>query len=215
MGTDFLMIAKRNILALSMKTIHLFDQYDLDSLFLKKTNEVNDLISEWPDAYFAPEQIEMHISGLKNDQELKLPQLDFLNGRQELCERIYPVSVYQPGRNNKAKVKVSVLIIHYAFNGQTYLLGCRPPIDVPAPIGEWQADTVSQHISVEYMDYEKYPKKTLAAHQEYAVGLQRCYESLQTAFAEFNNRLDDIIKTAISQKSGEMDDMHRLLALLR
>ncbi|MCF2488600.1 hypothetical protein [Dyadobacter sp. CY347] len=198
-----------------MKNIQLFSQYDLDALFLKKTNEVNDLIEEWPDAYFAAEQIDTHISALKSNQQLVLPELDFLNGRHDLCERIYPVSVYQPGRNNKSKVRVSVLIVHYAFAGQTYLLGCRPPVEVPEPIGEWQADSLSHQISVEYMEYEKYPKKTLAAHQEYAAGLQRCYESLQSEFTTFNNRLDTIIETAISKKRSEMDDMHRLIALLR
>lgn len=194
-----------------MQKIKLFSQYDLDAIFLKTRREIFDQLRQWPERYFDSEQIQSHIEALKKPLQLNLPDIDFKKGNQVLAERIYPASVFQPGNKSNSKFRVTVLIFQYPAEGQLYLLGCCPPLDVPDPIGEWYVDPVHQHITIEYLEYEKHPKKAMAAHQNYTTSLQLCYESLKNELASFNDDLDNMIEAAITERKRENDGMKGML----
>lgn len=198
-----------------MQKIKLFSQYNIDALLIKARKEVYDQLRQWPDHYFDSEEVQSHITTLKSSLQLRLPNIDFRNGHQVLVERVYPVSVFQPGRKNNSKLRVDVLTFHYPADGQLYLLGCCPPAEVPEPVGEWYVDPVTQQLTIEYVEYEKHPKKTVAAHQSYIAELQLCYESLKNEFALFDNELDNMIATAVAERKREHDEMKRMLSFLK
>lgn len=198
-----------------MQKIRLFSQYNLEALLLKATKEINDKVAQWADHYFDTEQLPMHIDALKQSQHLDLPPVDFLNGRQVMIDRIYPASVYQPGLKNNSKVRVSVLTFQYPFAGQMYLLGCCPATDVPEAAGEWYFDSLNKQIIVEYVEYEKYPRKTINAHQSYIASVQASYKSLQDEFVMFNNELDRVIESAVKERIRENDEFKRMLSSLK
>jgi hypothetical protein len=198
-----------------MQAIKLFSQYDPEALFLKVRKDVADHVGQWPEEYLSSEQIGFHVGALQERDRLSLPDIDFANGREVLVERIYPLSVYQPGLKPDVKVRVNVLIYKYPFKGRMYLLGCRPPVAVPKPVGQWFADSINQEISIEYPEYEKYPKKTIVAHQRYAVTLQPCYESLKQEIAKFNVALDGMIQDAVNQRQKDVEDLKQMLSRLK
>lgn len=197
-----------------MQKIKLFSQYNTGALFLKANKELEDQVSQWPVEYLTSEQIGRHRESLKNRHRISLPDIHFANGRQILMERIFPLSVYQPGMKPNVKVRVNVLYYEYPFNGALYLLGCRPSAVVPEPPGEWFADVENQKISIEYIDYEKNPRKTMVAHQKYAASLQQCYEALQQEMMDFNESLDQMIENAVTQRLIQVNEMKRIMSLL-
>lgn len=198
-----------------MQTIKLFSQYNLDALLIKARKEIHDQIRQWPDQYFDSGQIQSHINTLKASLQLRLPNIDFRNGRQVLVQRVYPLSVFQPGRKNNSKLRVDVLTFHYPAEGQLYLLGCCPPLEVPDPVGDWYVDPLTKQLTIEYVEYEKHPKKTVAAHQLYTAELQLCYESLKNEFAMFDKELDNMIEAAVTERKMEQAEMKRMISFLK
>ncbi|KQS30954.1 hypothetical protein [Dyadobacter sp. Leaf189] len=197
-----------------MQKIRLFSQYDPDALILKTRKEVQDQVGQWPEEYLSSEKLGEHVDALKQRHEMFLPDIDFANGRAVMIERIYPLSVYQPGSKPDVKVRVNVLIYKYPFKAQTYLLGCRPPVPVPDCEGEWYADQINQEIYLEYPQYDKRPKKTIIAHNNYIAQLQPCYVALQDEARRFNAGLDSMIEEAVLQRRNDIDHMKRLLSML-
>ncbi|WP_439555585.1 hypothetical protein [Dyadobacter sp.] len=197
-----------------MQKIGLFSQYDPDALILNTRKEVQDQVGQWPEEYLSSEKLGEHVDALKQRHEMFLPDIDFANGRAVMTERIYPLSVYQPGSKPDVKVRVNVLIYKYPFKAQTYLLGCRPRVPVPDCEGEWYADQINQEIYLEYPQYDKRPKKTIIAHHNYIAQLQPCYVALQEEARRFNAELNSMIEEAVQQRRSDIDHRKRLLSML-
>ena len=198
-----------------MQKLKLFSQFTVGALFMKASKEIEDQVEQWPKEYLCDDQMGFHCESLRTRLRLDLPELDFANGTESLEERVFPLSVFQPGRKSNVNLRVNVLRYHYPFEGAMYLLGCRPAMLVPEPAGDWFADSARGEIWVEYTEYEKYPKNTIAAHHKYAAGLQQCYEMLKHEIEDFNKSLDGTIEAATGRRLNEISEIRRIVALLQ
>ena len=198
-----------------MQKLKLFSQFTVGALFMKASKEIEDQVEQWPKEYLCEDQMGFHCESLRTRLRLDLPELDFANGTESLEERVFPLSVFQPGRKSNVNLRVNVLRYHYPFEGAMYLLGCRPAMLVPEPAGDWFADSARGQIWVEYTEYEKYPKNTITAHHKYAAGLQQCYEMLKHEIEDFNKSLDGTIEAATGRRLNEISEIRRIVALLQ
>ncbi|MCE7063327.1 hypothetical protein [Dyadobacter sp. CY343] len=197
-----------------MQKIQLFSQYDAAALFLKTTNELEDQVSVWPEDFLRDEELEQHISSLKETIRLQLPEIDFSSGRQIVVDRILPLSEFQPGMRRGVNVRVSVLVYKYLLRESGYLLGCRPPISIPEPVGQWYTDQSNQELYVEYEQYARQPKKAITMHQQYVPFLQQAHQALKGEFEEFNNSLESIIRGIVGKRKVDADQIRRMRMML-
>ncbi|KAA0992423.1 hypothetical protein [Dyadobacter aurulentus] len=197
-----------------MQKIRLFSQYDAAALFLKTKKELEDQVGQWPEEYFRSMEIGQHISSLKDTFRLSVPDIDFLNGRQVIVDRILPLSDYQPGMRRGINVRVSVLMYKYPLTGTTYLLGCRPSVPIQELVGEWYTDPVNQEIYVEYSQYDKHPKKVVNAHQACISSLQQAHRALKDEFQDFNDMLDEMIANLLQKRKEEAEHLRQMRMML-
>ena len=197
-----------------MQKIRLFSQYDAAALFLKTKKELEDQVGQWPEQYFDSMEIGQHISSLKDTFRLDVPDIDFLNGRQVIVDRILPLAEYQPGMRRGVNVRVSVLVYKYPLKGTAYLLGCRPSVPMQEPVGDWYTDPVNHEIYVEYSQYAKHPKKVINAHQACVTSLQQAHRALKYEFQEFNDTLDDMIANLVGKRKEDADHLRQMRMML-
>lgn len=198
-----------------MQRIKLFAKYDSEALFSKISREIHDHIRQWPAAYFSSDQAEQHRAEVKNRFRPRRPEISLTSGTEMMMEKIYPRSQFQPGAKPDRHVRINVLVYKFDFKGEVYLLGCRPAVQVPEPPGEWFVDQANKIITLEYIGYEKSPRKTLALHREYLPKLMSSYETLLSEFDQFDQELDSIINRAMDDRKKDIETMNKLLSTMR
>lgn len=198
-----------------MKKIDLFTQYEPETLFLKAKKDICVRVEQWPQSYLDVSQIDSHILALKKDVLLTVPDVDFLDGQEIVTEKIFSLSEIQPGAKPDAKVRLNVLLFKYKVKGQMFLLGCRPAVNIPEPVGEWIADSINNDLYIQYKWYERSPKRVINAHRNYIAKLLPCYENLKIAFEKLAFDIDKFVDESVIAKKGKADHRSQLLSLLQ
>ena len=198
-----------------MQKLKLFSKYDSETLFDKIRREITDHIRQWPETNFRADQLATHQEAVSKQFQLQLPQIDFANGREMEVEKIYPRSLVQPGAKPDQQVRLNVLVYQYSYEGDTYLLGCKPATFVPETSGEWFVDPTFRSLTLEYTGYAKNPRKILTSHREYIPALINCYQVLRTEFENFKNELNGIISQAMKERQSELEAFNKILSMMR
>lgn len=198
-----------------MQQLKLFSKYDSETLFNKIRRDIIDHIRQWPETHFRADQLTTHEDAVSKQFHLQLPQIDFGNGREMEVEKIYPRSLVQPGAKPDQQVRLNVLVYQYSYEGDTYLLGCKPAVAVPEPAGEWFVDPTYRSLTLEYTGYAKSPRKILTSHREYIPGLINCYQALRAEFENFKSELSGIVSQAMKERQNELEAFNKILTMMR
>jgi hypothetical protein len=198
-----------------MQKIKLFSQYDSETLFGKICRDIRDQIRQWPETNFLAAEIDTHKEAIRNRFGVKLPKVDFANGREIEMEKVFPRSMFQPGAKPDQNVRINVLVYKYTFEGEAYLLGCRPAAEVPEPSGEWLMDPAYRSLTLEYTAYAKSPRKVLTSHREYIPKLISAYQALRLEFEQFENELNNVIDAAMQERQEEIEAFNKILSLFK
>ncbi|MCE6989728.1 hypothetical protein [Dyadobacter sp. CY323] len=198
-----------------MQKISLLSGYDSATLFDKIRRKSAGEINQWPEAYFAADQISGRLNDIFDHHRPRLPEIDWDGGKESINEKICLLSSFQPGAKPGANVRVNVLTYEYPFQGEIYLLGCHPAQLVPESPGECFVDPVRQVIAIEYTGFNKSPRQVLTMHRSYLSTLIASYLELKNEFDAFNSELPGFLHKIVEKRKQSIEDMSRILSAMQ